>query len=131
MGKRTVVSPPPLHCTCGYRVGMPVAATTKVPFADASPAQLREAILPEDVPEFDRHYQRALDVARTTLRLDELEKFLELWRRVAWSTNANGHDRWRAVLAEAQRRLAGGPPPPGMVPMEEMEARIQARLASQ
>lgn len=110
---------------------MTVAAATKVPFAGASPAQLREAILPEDVPEFDRHYQRALDVARTTLRLDELEKFLELWRRVAWSANANGHDRWRAVLAEAQRRLAGGPPPPGMVPMEEMEARIQARLASQ
>lgn len=110
---------------------MTAAATTKVPFADASPAQLREAILPEDVPEFDRHYQRALDEARTTLRLDELEKFLELWRRVAWSATAHGHDRWRAVLAQAQRRLAGGPPPAATVPMEEMEARIQARLTGQ
>ena len=102
--------------------------TTKVPYADASPAELREAILPEERDQFDASFRRALDKVAQTLTLDALDSFLEHWRRVAWAQNANGHDSWRALMAEVERRLAGGAPPPGMVSEEEMDALITARL---
>jgi uncharacterized protein DUF6247 len=59
------------------------ATATKVPFSDAAPAELQEVILPEDVPEFDRQFQEALDAARETLRLDALEELLAHYRRIA------------------------------------------------
>ncbi|MGH3797280.1 MAG: DUF6247 family protein [Pseudonocardiaceae bacterium] len=105
-----------------------MAVVTKVPFADASPAELREAILPEERAQFDEGFRRALDTAAVTLRLDELEKFLTHWRRIAWCQTDAGHDKWRAVLREADRRLAGGAPPPGVVSQEEMEDLIRLRL---
>lgn len=104
------------------------ATTSTVPYSDASPAELRKAILPEDVEQFDAGFRRALDEAAETLRLDALEAFLEHWRRIARSAHHRGHDHWRAVLAEAERRLAGGGPPEGMVSEEEMDALIAARL---
>ena len=97
-------------------------------FADASPATLREVIVPEDRAQFDAGYREALDAAAQTLTLDKLERFLEHWRRVAWSQHDMGHDRWRTMLADAQRRLAGERPV-ATVSMEEMDQRIAARLA--
>ncbi|HEU0127257.1 MAG TPA: DUF6247 family protein [Pseudonocardiaceae bacterium] len=85
--------------------------TTKVPYADASPAELREAILPEERDQFDASFRRALDQVAQTLTLDALDSFLQHWRRVAWAQNAHGHDSWRALLAEVECRLAGGAPP--------------------
>lgn len=109
---------------------MPLLATSAkfVGFADYSPAQLREVIVTEDRETFDRQFRAALAAARETFSLAELESFLEGWRRTAWSQHDMGHDRWRAMLAEAERRLAGGKPPPGMVSQEEMEELIVARL---
>jgi hypothetical protein len=104
------------------------ATACSAPFAAASPAELREAILPEDVPQFDRSYREALDAAAETLRLDELEKFLAHWRRIASSATARGHDHWRAVLARAEHTLRTGEPPPGTVSEEEIEDLIRARL---
>lgn len=101
---------------------------TRVPFATASPAELREAILPEDRDQFDASYQHALNAATQTLRLDELETFLAHWRRIAWAQTAHGHDRWRALLAQADHTLRTGQPPPGTVPEEEIEELIRARL---
>lgn len=102
--------------------------STKVPFADASPAEIREAILPEERDQFDRSYRRALDVAAETLRLDELEKFLKHWRRMAWCHTAQGHDSWRALLAKAEHTLRTGELPPGTMSAEEIEELIRARL---
>ncbi|MGH3925393.1 MAG: DUF6247 family protein [Pseudonocardiaceae bacterium] len=107
---------------------MATTTTRFAGFADVSPAQLREAIVPEDVDQFDAGYRAALNTAAETLMLDKLESFLEHWRRVAWCQTDAGHDRWRAMLTEADRRLAGGPPPQGMVSQEEIAALIQARL---
>lgn len=104
------------------------ATTCRAPFATASPAELRKAILPEDVPEFDRGYREALNAAATTLRLDELEKFLAHWRRIAWSATARGHDHWRAVLARADHTLRTEEPPSGTVSEDEIEELIRARL---
>jgi Family of unknown function (DUF6247) len=39
------------------------AAAVKPAFANASPAEIRAALLPEEQPNFDREYQRALEVA--------------------------------------------------------------------
>lgn len=103
-----------------------IATTTssRVPYATASPAELREAILPEDRVQFDAGYRAALDAAAQTLRLDELDAWLSHWRRIAWSVSWKGHDGWRALLAEAERRLAGGEPPPGTRPWDEVKAEL-------
>ena len=109
-------------------------ATTAVtiPYADASPAELREAILPEERDQFDESFRRALDAAAQTLRLDELESFLEHWRRMARCQNHNGHDHWRGVLAKADYILEHGHPPPGTVTYsaEQMRHQIAERLAA-
>lgn len=103
-------------------------ATVQVPYADASPAELRAAILPEDREEFDEQYQAALDAARTTLRLDELEAFLVGWRRVAWLQA--DPERYRAMLARAEYINEHGHPPPGTktYTAEESRTRVQRRL---
>lgn len=94
------------------------------PFAASSPAELREAILLEDVPQFDRSYREALDAVPETLCLNELEKFLAHWRRIAWSATACGHDHWRVVLARAEHILRTGEPPPAPCP------RKRSRISS-
>lgn len=98
--------------------------TTKVPFADASPEELRAAILPDDHQEFDRQYQRALQIAAGTLRLDDLDAFLAHWRRMAWTYTAHGHDEWRALMADADQRLSTGQRAPDSRPWEEVEADL-------
>jgi uncharacterized protein DUF6247 len=106
------------------------ATATKVPFSDAAPAELREVILPEDVPEFDRQFQEALDAARETLRLDALEEFLAHYRRIAWAVSAHGRDQWRALLERAKRTLRTGELPPGTASAEEMRAKLRERQAA-
>ena len=61
-----------------------------MPFADASPARVREALTGEDRETFDQ--QRRSLMARATERLDltEVHEALEGWRRVAWVTSAYG-----------------------------------------
>ena len=39
------------------------------PFADASPAQVRAALIPEDLAEFDRQWRSAMATATETLDL--------------------------------------------------------------
>jgi uncharacterized protein DUF6247 len=102
-----------------------VATATKVPFSDAAPAELREVILPEDVPEFDRQFQEALDAARETLRLDALEEFLAHYRRIAWTVSAHGRDEWRALLERAKHTLRTGELPPGTASTEEMRTKLR------
>lgn len=111
---------------------MPPAATVtpKHLLTEGTPAEIRDAILPEDRERFDDGFRRALDTAARTLSLDELDACLSHWRRAAAQQVHMGHDAYRAMLAEIDRRLAGGPPPPGMVSQEEMETRLQARLAA-
>ena len=105
-------------------------ATTavQIPYATASPAELREAILPEERDRFDRGYREALDAARDTLRLDELESFLAHWRLNARLVNHNGHDHWRGVLDLARRIQAGERFP--TISGDEMRRQIAERLVA-
>lgn len=110
------------------------AAATKVPFSDASLAEIREAIVPEDRDQFDASLRRALDSVASTLTLDPLNDFLAHWRRLAWSQTAEGHDAWRAMLARAEYIKQHGkrPPEPGETDFTEQDMMelIRSRLAA-
>ena len=109
---------------------MPLLATsaTFAGFAEHSPAQLRELLLEEDRTRFDAAYTAALEAAKTG-NLDELEAFLEHWRRYTWSQHDMGPERWHAMLDRA-RRIQAGERFPGAVSGEEMKRQIAERLAA-
>jgi uncharacterized protein DUF6247 len=92
-------------------VGMTAAATRPL-FVDASPAEIRAALIPEEQSKFDREYRRALQVTAETFSLEELDETLESWRRIAWMcTDADCYRRmWRrsrAVHPRGHRRRRG------------------------
>ena len=103
---------------------MTVAATTRPPFAEASPAEIRAALVPEEQVEFDRQYRRALEAAGASYSLDQLDKTLAVWRRVAWMTTAHGPDAYRRMLAKAEHTLRTGEPPAGSVPWDHVKAEL-------
>lgn len=111
---------------------MPGTATVtpKHLLKEGTPAELREAIVPEDRAAFDEQYRAALDAAAQTLSLGALESFLAHWRPRAAHQVHMGHDKWHAIVAEGERRLAGGAPPPGMASEEEVEELLRAKLAA-
>ena len=78
--------------------------------AGTSPAAIRAALLPEDVPRFDQDYRRALDVAREALSLTDLVETLESWRRIAWSTQADPAAHRRMTQSAEHARHTGEPP---------------------
>ncbi len=102
----------------------PLPASKRTPFADASPAQVRAALTPEDTAEFDRQWQEVMARATQELDLTEVLKTLESWRRVAWVTATTGSDRYRAVLASAEQRLRTGERHPGAVPWNQLKAEL-------
>lgn len=104
--------------------GMPVAATTRPPFAEASPAEIRAALIPEEQGEFDRQYQRALHAAGESYSLEKLDKTLTAWRRVAWMTTAHGPEAYRRMLAKAEQTARTGEPPAGSVAWEQVKAEL-------
>jgi len=95
-----------------------------MPFADASPARVREALTAEDRAVFDRQW-RAL-MARATERLDlsEVQEALQGWRQVAWVTSAHGPAVYRQTLASAQERLQTGERAPGAMPWAQLKAEL-------
>lgn len=75
----------------------------------ATPAAIRDALLPQDKTEFDAAYQRALSVAREDLDLTELFRCLEHWRRVALLQR--DPDRFASIARRAAERLTDTPTP--------------------
>jgi len=90
----------------------PASADEPVYLAGGSPAAIRAALLPEDVPRFDQDYRRALDVAREALSLTDLDKTLESWARIAWSTRADPAAH-RRMMQSAEHTQRSGEPPAG------------------
>ena len=99
-----------------------------VPFADATPAQVRAALAPEDVPLFDAAWQACTAEATRDLDLAAVFETLTVWRRTARTTTALDVDGYRRMLARAERTLATGQLPAGTVPVADVQARITARL---
>jgi hypothetical protein len=94
------------------------------PFADASPAQVRAALIPEGVSVFDRQWRAVMAAATESLDLSDVHRTLETWRRVAWLTTARGHDGYRRLLADAERRTRTGERAPGAVSWDELRAQL-------
>lgn len=96
-----------------------------VPFANASPAQVRTALTTEDAAEFDRQWQEVMARATRELDLSEVLETLTTWRRVAWVTTTVGPEQYRAVLASARHRLATGERHPGAVAWSQLKAQLE------
>ncbi len=86
----------------------------------ATPAAIREALLPDDRKEFDAAYGRTLAVARQSLDLGELFRTLEHWRRVALLQR--DPDGYRTLVRRAAELLTGE-----AVPEDEPLAVTRAR----
>ena len=88
-----------------------------------SPEQIRAALLPEQVHEFDAAFDAALTMARHTLRLDQLREVLRMWRRQALMTEQDpqGHRRMLATVTEVRRT---GRPHPESVPWSVLKAEL-------
>jgi ribosomal protein L12E/L44/L45/RPP1/RPP2 len=92
-------------------------------FADASPAQVRAALIPEETVEFDQQWREVMARATETLDLAEVLETLESWRRVARLTAAAGAEAHREMYRRAAARLTGED-----VPADEPLRRTKARL---
>jgi hypothetical protein len=118
----------------GYGVTMtaaaayPVPEPKRLPFADASPDEVRAALIPEEVVEFDRQWRFAMAEATEKRDLSRVYETLELWRRHAVTTQALGAEDYRRMLAQAEHTLRTGEPPAGTVSQEEIMELIRKRL---
>jgi hypothetical protein len=98
--------------------------TGRPPFADASPAQIKQALTAEDAADFDRQWRRLMQRATDKLDLTEVHEALESWRRVAWMTSAHGPDLYRKTLASAEQRLQTGERADGAVSWDQLKAEL-------
>ena len=73
-------------------------------FSDASPAEVRAALIPEEAAEFDLQWREVMAKATDTLDLSEV---LESWRRVARLTAAAGAEAHREMYCRAAATLTG------------------------
>ncbi len=88
-----------------------------------SPEEIRAALLPEQVAEFDAAFNAALAIARQTLRLDRLRHVLWMWRRQALMTERDpeGHRQMLTTAVEVQRI---GRSRSGSVPWSELKVEL-------
>lgn len=87
----------------------------------ASPATIRESLLPDDRTAFDDAYRSALTAARDSLDLTDLFDCLERWRRVA--VLQRDPQRFASVVRRAAEALSGVPVPEGE-PLAETRRRV-------
>jgi Family of unknown function (DUF6247) len=92
-------------------------------FADASPAEVRAALVPEEAAEFDQQWREVMARATETLDLSEVLETLDSWRRVARLTASGGADAHRAMYSRAATRLTRED-----IPADEPLPRTKARL---
>ncbi|WP_132113227.1 DUF6247 family protein [Actinocrispum wychmicini] len=93
------------------------------PFANATAAEVRAALIPEEAEEFARDWRAALAIAADTLDLAPVLETLEDWRTVAQLTAAAGPEGHRAMYRRAAGRLTGQ-----RVPDDEPVSETKARL---
>jgi hypothetical protein len=88
-----------------------------------SPREIRAALLPEEVGDFDAAYQQALKLASETLSLEALQDTLSSWRRIAQMTQADptGH---RQMLAQAKRTRRTGQLPDDAVDWNQFRTEL-------
>ena len=83
--------------------------------AGASPAAVKQWLLPHDAQRFVTEYEAALDDARTSLELSGVLEVIERWRSIAiLQTDSDAYRRTMRRAAE----LAMGEPSPEDEPLE-------------
>ena len=102
----------------------PEPAPRRQPFADASPARVRAALIPEEAAEFDRQWADVMARATRDLDLTEVHRTLESWRLIAWITATNGPEQHRRMLASAEERIRTGNRHPGAISWDELKVKL-------
>lgn len=92
-------------------------------FADATPAQVRAALIPEEAAEFEQRWREAMAEAAKSLDLAGVFDLLDEWRLIARHTAARGADEHRALYRRAAEKLTGAELPPDM-PLHEVKALL-------
>jgi hypothetical protein len=98
-------------------------------FRDASPREVRAALIPEEQPDFDRQWRKTLSNATDPLDRAEAHRVLDSWRRRAAITTHLGPHGYRHMLTRAEETLRTGEPPADSVPLDEIKELIAERLA--
>lgn len=93
-------------------------------FKDASPREIRAALIPEERPQFDRQWRAAMAEAAETFDLTGVDKTLQFWRLRATHIDELGHNGYRRWLAEIEQRARTGESPPGSVPWSQLKAEL-------
>jgi hypothetical protein len=93
-------------------------------FKDASPREIRAALIPEEQADFDISWRAALATAAETLDLGEVHKTLNSWRTHAVLTDQLGHHGYREWLARIEHTQRTGEPMPGAVPWSQFKAEL-------
>jgi len=126
----TRMSIPALSIRLAMVCGVTAAATpgprhgrSRPSFSEATPAEVRAALIPEEAAELDQQWRELMATATETLDLSEVLATLESWRRVARLTAVTGPEAHRAMYRRAAARMAGDD-----IPAEEPLVRTKARL---
>lgn len=93
------------------------------PFADATPAQVRAALISEEAVEFDRQWRAAMAAATESLDLTGVLALLESWRKIAWLTASAGPEAHRRMYRRAASSLTGREVPADE-PLRDTKARL-------
>lgn len=91
----------------------------------AMPGAIREALLPEEVGQFDREWRAAMSRSAECLDLAEVYTVLERWRGIAALTQADP-EAHRRMLRRADLLLAGRDR--GTVAADDMREMLARRL---
>ena len=120
--------PAPSRATVVVVTADPAHGATAAAPPPASPREVREALLPEEVGQFDSEWRTAMSRSAESLDLTEVYRVLERWRSIAAITRADPHAH-RRMLDRADQVLAGFQR--GTVTAEDQRAMIARRLGPQ
>jgi Family of unknown function (DUF6247) len=101
----------------------PIEPPHRRDFRDATPDEIRAALIPEEQVEFDQTWRRALLEAIDTRDLTGVYETLDDWRQIAWMTTASGPRAHRQMWRRAAAAHAGED-----IPADEPFAVTKARL---
>jgi hypothetical protein len=97
-------------------------------FKDASPREIRAALIPEEQADFDQTWRTAMTEAAETLDLTNVFRTLDSWRTHAEITSELGHHGYRQWLTRAERIAETGERPPGTASLDDVKALLRERL---
>ena len=93
----------------------------------ADPQAIRSCLTPSMVAEFDREWEFVLEQAKQEKDITAIHSLLNTWRHVAYAELVDPGSHFRMLAKAEQIERTGSIP--GAVPIEDMRALIERRLA--